>query len=1322
MSLPWRESRVAGGALFVAPAVFSSDMKYFFTVSSVVRVFSVETGEFVRPLQAHVMPVTGLALSTTNPLQLFTASTDGTIKQWDYSDATVLKTIDVGSPVKRMIAPSAAPTTTAVLLLRGEEPGQDVVATIDLEAENPQPRRVAYLKRVSDMAVSSDGSYVAVVSGRKLIVVNAAGELRADTRRGPPQFLNKDELRVVAFDPQDDCIATGDSIGRVILWQKWEIPPTAPSSAESEQEAAPDTAQDNSQSEAPASVPPCSADSAEKKRLFRNSKQRRMLQRKPSVNFTAPVRKEFDRVLREQSRTVVTRTLHWHSHAVLSLAFYPDGSHLLTGGDESVLVAWQLKTGQRRFLPRIGAPIAAVSVSPDSQLYALGLYDNSLKIVSATTSKAIHVIRGLLRMRDTPGAWAGLSVEPRDGLVVMNGVPNTLQFYDVRSDRFVRELEVAPPNAVRRDVDNSELLPFACVEHAAFATPASGEWLVTVDRLASEWSGDESSLKFWKYDPKQQTYKLYTRVDSPHGKAVTGLVCHPTKLAVVTTSTDTRFKGWVPAPLRTHQPHQGPAGSSSSSSSSDEQRMTWRCRSVGYYRGMPCNCAAFSSDGSVLAVGAGSAISLWDAETNELQFSLCHTSSSDILRVAFVPQSPLLLSNSSEFLYVWDPVSRSLLWSYSARVVNMAIDPLSSLFAVIVASDNQQSQSGSPHSQQPPSLLPASPLAADSSTFHHLAVFDAHDPAPQAVLRLCRPALSLSFLPPTVPQPGMKSSLVYLNDENELLLVEPEGQETEDAKMEEDGRASDASEPKSMLERAFSKKVVEEDSPASAPEVSASDAIDELLAGPTHALPSFEKLLGKILALDIEETEEAPEDKKAGEQAAQRQAAQQTRDEEENASKCADEAEDEMLSSELSGAMFQLNEAVYGRFGTFFKGLLEPGKKTKARAAAATQATPDPASEDTTQGETLLRFPASRVGTDAGRQSTQTCVIHQSSPVANTGTMKRARAHPPATPSPAVHYVRWDDSTLQRTSITTDFACTRESSAALRDRPGTELRLVSIGHCTQSDAKSGIAPFVRVFELSSSSLDRQSLWYHESLVEPSSIRWTACRGTAVVEYQNCHRKNCSACPEIAQAQASATHGRLHRAAGPAAHAGLLTSSPVLKRHRPESPLLLEPGSGSTTPGACAHRARVDRVLGAVRIGEALWRVGDKTELTLFMHVYNLFPGDHHGVMGLISDRHSRKHVLAELIDNVRGDDSDEIRMWMRVGYAHGMLWYAWNERCPAGVEAAVNKLHAENIDSEFNCVLREFSVTWKHDYDNRAWALLERLRGVLLAVASVPAS
>jgi NET1-associated nuclear protein 1 (U3 small nucleolar RNA-associated protein 17) len=84
-----------------------------------------------------------------------------------------------------------------------------------------------------------------------------------------------------------------------------------------------------------------------------------------------------------------TTTLHWHAHAVSCLAFTPNGAYLLSGGEESVLVVWQLHTGKKEFVPRVGAPIKAVAVSntKNGEEYLLGLADATYSFINASTLK-----------------------------------------------------------------------------------------------------------------------------------------------------------------------------------------------------------------------------------------------------------------------------------------------------------------------------------------------------------------------------------------------------------------------------------------------------------------------------------------------------------------------------------------------------------------------------------------------------------------------------------------------------------------------------------------------------------------------------------------------------------------------------------------------------------------------------------------------------------------------------------------------------------------------------------------------------------------------
>ena len=93
-----------------------------------------------------------------------------------------------------------------------------------------------------------------------------------------------------------------------------------------------------------------------------------------------------------------TSTLHWHAHAVSALSFTPNGAYLLSGGEESVLVIWQIHSGKREFVPRVGAPINSVTVSQSQngqEEYLLCLADASLVFVSAAKLKTSRSYSGI---------------------------------------------------------------------------------------------------------------------------------------------------------------------------------------------------------------------------------------------------------------------------------------------------------------------------------------------------------------------------------------------------------------------------------------------------------------------------------------------------------------------------------------------------------------------------------------------------------------------------------------------------------------------------------------------------------------------------------------------------------------------------------------------------------------------------------------------------------------------------------------------------------------------------------------------------------------
>lgn len=236
-----------------------------------------------------------------------------------------------------------------------------------------------------------------------------------------------------------------------------------------------------------------------------------------------------------------TTTLHWHAHAVSSLAFTANGAYLLSGGEEAVLVIWQLHTGKKEFVPRVGTPIASITLSTargQEEEYLLGLSDASYVFVRSGTLRISRTIAKVKLGELFANYWCrfclSTSVDPAiisdrppagtsvplaahaasSSLILPSSHPSSLQTYSPLTLTLISELEVSPTNKISRR-DEKPLEP-SRVEYAV--TSESGEWLATVDsRPAMGGFRGEVYLKLWSWDEKKGSWVLNTRIDRPHG-------------------------------------------------------------------------------------------------------------------------------------------------------------------------------------------------------------------------------------------------------------------------------------------------------------------------------------------------------------------------------------------------------------------------------------------------------------------------------------------------------------------------------------------------------------------------------------------------------------------------------------------------------------------------------------------------------------------------------------------------------------------------------------------------------------------------------------
>ncbi|XP_076603910.1 WD repeat-containing protein 75 isoform X1 [Chaetodon auriga] len=351
-------------------------------------------------------------------------------------------------------------------------------------------------------------------------------------------------------------------------------------------------------------------------------------------------------------------TLHWHHSAVSALCFTPEGTNLLSGGIESVLVQWRYnQESQRDFLPRLGAAITHIAVSPDGALFCTSHSDNKITIIQSCV-KVSAVIQGLVK---GDSVRTDLMVDPRSKSLVLNGKPGHLQFYSLQRDKLLYNLDIVQQEYIHE----SGLQQFEVVK-AAFG--ASGDWLATVEERKQKAAELELNLKLWAFDEQTQSFVLNTTISAPHEAQITAMcfsnATDSQTTMLVSASKDGHFKAWqLAAPAHT-EADEGPS---------------WSCDFVGTYHGLVPGCCCFSADGSLLAVSFQEVVTVWSPASWELLTTLSQPPKAirDLCFGRLSCSKYLLGTTANNLLCCWNLLTCSLEWSTSMDVSLLLADPLS---------------------------------------------------------------------------------------------------------------------------------------------------------------------------------------------------------------------------------------------------------------------------------------------------------------------------------------------------------------------------------------------------------------------------------------------------------------------------------------------------------------------------------------------------------------------------------------------------------------------------------------------------------------------
>ncbi|KAJ7110056.1 WD40 repeat-like protein [Mycena epipterygia] len=638
----WDWTSLTDSLVSNVPPIFTKDGSYFFSlVGASVRIYAVTTGKVVSTLSiprptgydASSDTLTCAVLNPHNAFQLITGSLAGVLVVWDFLDATLLQIIDIAQPIHQICVHENFKDLVFVTASRPSKKG-----VVD---DNAMALRVSL--KPADVASQST-----VQKSSEIIAIGK-------TRLSAGLSLSPSGAWLVAIAGHKAYVASSTSLKSGFT--KYVSPERLTCLAFHPSED-----------------------------YFATGDEKGNIRLWYCLNDQLPVKP-----VGVEKKTQTT-TLHWHAHAVSSIAFTPNGAYLLSGGEESVLVIWQLHTGKREFLPRIGSPIKTISVSKvasGEEEYLLGLADATYTFVGAASLKisrsysrikldpaTVHTTQSTSKQTLTPLSVHSLT----STLILPSSHPSSLQIYSPISSTLISELEVSPSNRVSRR-DEKPIDP--CRIERVTISPA-GDWLATIDnREGDESSHGESYLKIWWWDRKAGFWILNTRVDRPHGlDKVTDAAFSPASAGqpvfLVTTGADSNIKTWR---IRTAKDKSGPT------------EEFWVARSTFNFQGEHPSHVSWSPDASLLAITLPHRIALFNPTTNLLRHTLASPECGVVTAAHFIGKAGRYLAVVGAMdLVLWDLVDQRVQWHHkSAGLIRALVShPREDTFVVISSPSNEE--------------------------------------------------------------------------------------------------------------------------------------------------------------------------------------------------------------------------------------------------------------------------------------------------------------------------------------------------------------------------------------------------------------------------------------------------------------------------------------------------------------------------------------------------------------------------------------------------------------------------------------------------------
>lgn len=375
------------------------------------------------------------------------------------------------------------------------------------------------------------------------------------------------------------------------------------------------------------------------------------------------------------------RALKWHMEGVNAMMFSLGETYLISGGQEKVLVLWQLETDKKQFLPRLDGEITDLCQNDKNTMYGVTLGNKQLIVLSSIDLVSRLHVAGVSAFNpiEYQNRTETFAIHPgtRNAYVVRQGATNEpgcqIQVWNLLRDEQDSVMSLASHVQIGK-IRTEQRLSDPTVTHITLT--ANGEYLISVDTMSlcsvdmlMSRHDTEVNLKFWRRE--NDKWKLISRISAPHGpgKRIVEICVNPVNNSALTAGNDGSVRLWKP----------------------DARAQSWSVRRIlpGFGRNSSHVSLAWSEDSSVVALGFEMRISLIDARTFRIHSRLPSFTGSRLCKLHFVGLNLVVLSDQS--LTSWDLAASRELWSLAFQLGAgaerlLAIDPLLKRIAIAVNS------------------------------------------------------------------------------------------------------------------------------------------------------------------------------------------------------------------------------------------------------------------------------------------------------------------------------------------------------------------------------------------------------------------------------------------------------------------------------------------------------------------------------------------------------------------------------------------------------------------------------------------------------------